>query len=326
MTLSPTQRIAPCSPADPETRMSVHYACSPALDVEDLGPARVDWTETHRLASKEIGQDFLIEVSHPLGPIAPGEKVPVIYVLDGNSTFAMTAQIARMLQFGPFPLPRTFVVGIGYHYGEPDVGHRPGVLRMRDLTPWNDSIAEARFRAAPPPWTMPDDIAFGGAPAFRDFIETSVKPFVASRYPVDQADQTLVGMSAGGLFALWSLFTEPDAYRRYVALSPALYWNDRAMFDLAADLTTRVTDLPVQLFLGVGGEEEGHEAALRIVSNVTELAASLRGREYPGLDMSVHVFPDENHMSVYPGALSRGLNAVFGGPGDTRDWARALKS
>ncbi len=305
--------------------MSASHASAPDVDCEDLGPAVIDWTATHRLHSPEIGQDFLIEVAWPIVPVQPGEKVPVVYVLDGNSAFAMTAQIARSLQYGPFPLPKTLVVGIGYHNAYRGGGLRPGQLRMRDLTPCNDGPTEARLRSAPPPWGMPPEISFGGAAAFLRFIETTVKPFVASRYPADRDDETLLGISAGGLCALHALFTAPASFKRYVALSPALYWGQRCLFDREADLAARTPDLPVSLFLGVGGHEEAHDADSKMVSSLYEMDARLRSRAYPSLDLGFHVFPDETHMSVYPAGVSRGLSRVFGGPGDISDWSKALK-
>jgi predicted alpha/beta superfamily hydrolase len=306
--------------------MSVHHASAPEFDSEDLGPAVVDWTATHRLTSDRIGQDFLIEVAWPIGRIEPGEKVPVVYVLDGNSGFAMTAQIARSLQYGPFPLPKTFVVGIGYHDAYSRTSLRPGQLRMRDLTPCNDELTEARFRAAPERFRMPPGISFGGAAAFLEFIETAVKPFVASRYPVDPDDATLLGMSAGGLFALNTLFTRPESFKRYVALSPALYWGGRRLFDLEAALAVRTPDLPVSLFLGVGGHEEAHDVDQRMVSHLYEMNARLLARAYPSLDLKFHVFPDETHMSIFPAGVSRGLTEVFGGPPDFTDWSKVLRT
>ena len=137
-----------------------------------------------------------------------------------------------------------------------------------------------------------------------------MKPFVASRYPVDPKDQTLVGASLGGLFALHTMLTAPRAFQRYVAISPAIYWGDGKLFDLEADLAAKAQDLPVHLYLAAGGLEEGHDARQKFVSNLYALEARLRARAYPGLDMSLRVFEGETHMSVYFGALARGLGAV----------------
>ena len=172
---------------------------------------------------------------------------------------------------------------------------------------------------------MPEGLSFGGGPAFLRFVEAVVKPFIASRYPVDEDDETLVGMSAGGLFALYALLARPASFRRYVAVSPALYWGERRLFELEAQLAARTSDLPVHLFLGVGGHEEAHDANQKLVSNLYEKNSRLLARAYPSLDLKVHVFPDETHMSVYPAAVSRVLSVVFGGPPDFTDWSRLLK-
>jgi predicted alpha/beta superfamily hydrolase len=301
-------------------------AAATILDAEDLGPATVPWSRAHRLTCQTIGQDFLIEVAYPLIPIQPGQKVPVVYVLDGNNSFAMTAQIARMIQYGPFPLPPTLIVGIGYAAAKPGDDTRARHLRVRDYTPWVDQSVEARYRSAPAAWALPADIKQGGAAAFSAFIETQLKPFIAAHYPADPDDATLVGMSLGGLFAMHTLLTAPETFKRYIVASPGLYWDERRIFEAEAGLAARVKDLPVHLFLSVGGLEEAMDVPGRFVSNLYELEARLRQRAYPSLDMSFHVFPDDTHMSVFPAAFSRGLTAVFGGHRNTNDWGKVLNT
>jgi hypothetical protein len=66
------------------------------------------------------------------------------------------------------------------------------------------------------------------------------------------------------------------------------------------------------------------DVSCRFVSNLYELDARLRQRAYPSLDMHFHVSPDETHMSVFPGALARGLTAVFGGHRNIHDWSKVL--
>jgi hypothetical protein len=286
-------------------------------DDQDLGPATVSRTSRYRLRAKAIDQDFMIQVAWPPGRPAEGETYPVVYVLDGNTAFTITAQIARSLQSGPFPMPPTLVVGIGYHFETPEDQARLGLLRIRDFTPCSDALLEAQYPEG--------GQVCGGAAAFLDFIEGEVKPFVAARFPVDAGDQTLVGSSLGGLFTLYALFSKPDAFRRYVAVSPAIYWGEGALFTMEAALAAAADDLPVHLFLAAGGLEEGHDAHQRFVSNTYQLDARLQARAYPGLDLSLKVFEGETHMSVYFGAVARGLGAVFGGYRDMHDWSRWLR-
>jgi len=286
-------------------------------EVEDLGAATVPWTSSYRLKSRSIDQDFLIQVAWPPVPLAAGQKFAVVYVLDGNHAFTIAAQVARAIQSGPFPLPPTLVVGIGYHFETLEDRARWGILRVRDFSPSEDALFEAQYSGGPG--------ACGGASAFLDFIENEVKPFVASRFPVDPLDQTITGASLGGLFALYTMFTAPHAFQRYVAISPAIYWGERKLFELEDDLAARAKDLPVHLFLAAGGLEEAHDAEQRFVSNLYEMEAKLRARSYPALDMSLRIFEGETHMSVYFGAITRGLGAVFGGYRDMHDWSRWLQ-
>jgi hypothetical protein len=151
-----------------------------------------------------------------------------------------------------------------------------------------------------------------------------VKPFVASSAPVDCGDATLVGGSLSGLFALHTLLTRPGTFQRYIAISPAIYWADRLLLDLEAQMAAKAADLPANLFLAAGSLEEAHDPRQGFVSNLYALEARLRQRAYPSLHMDLRIFDGETHMSVYPGAVTRGLGAVFGGYRDMHDWSRWL--
>jgi predicted alpha/beta superfamily hydrolase len=280
---------------------------------QDLGPSTVPATSRYRLRSEAIGQDFLIEVATPQVPLAAGRKLPVVYLVDGNLSFGMAASIARMIQFGPFPLPPTLVVGIGYAL-EPAEAHLAHVLRLRDLSPWPDEVALEQTRAQ----GFPADIRQGGAGALLEFIETQVKPFIASAYPVQPDDATIAGASLGGLFALHAAFN--GDFRRCIAVSPSIWWGGGQMLGLVETAPTG----PQHLFIGVGGEEEKHDIRSALVSNCYALEARLR-RGRPDIDVGLKVFEGETHMSVFPGAFARGLSEVFGGPGDVSDWSRAIR-
>ncbi len=290
---------------------------APAFDFADLGPATLPGSAAYRLRSAAIGQDFQLQVSWPAAPLGDGQRLPVVYVLDGNHSFAMAAQAARMLQAGPFPMPPTIVVGVGYHFERPQDQAQWGLLRVRDFTPCTDALFEDRYPGAP--------VQPGGAEAFLDFLQDEVTPFLASNLPVDETDQTLVGASLGGFFALYAMLRRPDLFRRVVTVSPAIYWGGRMLLELEASLAARVHDLPAKLFLSAGSLEEAHDPRCGLVSNLYGLEARLKARAYPGLDIALQVFEGENHMSVFPSAVTRGLGHVFGGYPDMHDWSRALR-
>jgi predicted alpha/beta superfamily hydrolase len=280
-------------------------------DVRELGRATLQGTKSYVVKSKNTDRAFLIDVARPALPVTEGQTVPVVYVLDGNGAFGLAAQTIQMLQLGG-SLPSMIVVGVGYSFDRarnPRVEHAE--RRGRDFSPAVDQMALERTRAAFAAEGLDGDIQHGGASAFLSFLIDEVKPFVASRYPVDIRDQTLVGMSLGGLFALHALFAAPAAFNRVVVVSPALWWNKHMIFDEEADLSGRTSDLPVRLFLGVGALEDADVDLFLPVTNLQMMDTTLRGRSYPNLKIAHRVFPDENHMSVYPIALSHGLRAVF---------------
>ena len=135
-----------------------------------------------------------------------------------------------------------------------------------------------------------------------------------------------MGMSLGGIFTLYAMFTRPAAFKRYIALSPSIYWAERRILEMETGHAASGKDLPATLFLSMGGLEEGHDIDCAMVSNLYAFEARLRARRYPGLEMKAHVFEGETHMSVYAAAIARGITEVFGGHRDVNDWARVLKA
>ncbi|MEI9996672.1 MAG: alpha/beta hydrolase-fold protein [Rhizomicrobium sp.] len=280
--------------------------------VETLGAATIRGSESFALGSAQVDETFLVDVAAPLNH--SGKALPVIYVLDGSQGFGLAAQTVSQLQLGRL-LPAAIVVGIGYRAEM----SRVRSLRLRDFTPDADGAYLARVAGTPD--APADGVAPGGAAAFLRFVQEELKPFIESRYAVDRTDQTLVGMSLGGLFALHTLFDAPRSFQRYLALSPSIWWHDRAILARESAFARQAPDLPVNLFLSIGALEEAEYASARMVSNLYELHARLAQRPYKTLRLAMEVFAGETHGSVYPAALSRGLRTVFGTAPGFSDWA-----
>lgn len=279
----------------------------------DLGRATLSATRSYALKSSAVDQTFVIDVARPALRVPDRQPLPVTYVLDGDGAFGVAAQAARMMQMEAGGLPPMIIVGIGYRYSSPRLAMAEhGAWRTRDFSPSLDAATEAGTRAALREAGFAAEVGYGGATAFLTFINDELKPFITERYAADPDDQALVGMSLGGLFALHALFASPAAFRRYVILSPALWWDNDAIFAEEAAYAARSADLPARVFLGVGGREDEDGAPFWPVTKLARIAAALGERRYPNLRLISHVFPDETHMSVYPGAFVRGLRAVFG--------------
>jgi predicted alpha/beta superfamily hydrolase len=166
------------------------------------------------------------------------------------------------------------------------------------------------MRRALPLKFWPPEQEIGGARKFLRFIETELKAFIAGYYDVDETDQTLLGVSLGGLFVLHALFEAPGSFQRHIAISPSIWWNERAVL-AAEERAAKLGGVRGHLFMGVGADEEAQAPEAGMVSNLVDLSDRLKAREYPDLHVTRHVFEGEGHMSVTPAAISRGLRAVF---------------
>ena len=282
------------------------------IEAEDLGRATIAGSRRYALTSRLVDQTFIVDVARPTLPTPADRPLPVIYVLDADGAFGVTAQTARMLQMEAAGLPPVLVVGVGYRYSSPKLARAEhGAWRTRDFSPSLDRFSAPHTRAALAEAGYEAEVRYGGAAAFLAFLTEELRPFIAACYATNPSDQTLVGMSLGGLFSLYALFQAPAAFNRHLIVSPALWWDERIIFAEEAAYAEIATDLPAKVFLGVGASEEADGAPYWPVSNLAALDAALRGRRYPELHLTHHVFPDETHMSVYPGAVSRGLRALF---------------
>ncbi len=293
----------------------------PQSDVRPYARAR---TEQWTLRSK-AGRTYQIFVSLPKAP-PPASGYPVLYVLDADTHFATLADTVRM---GERSLGPVVVVGIGYP-NEADVDNR-----AFDLTPKAGSDP-ASWSPASRKWSPPG----GGAEAFFDFIESDLKPVIASSFKIDATRQALFGHSLGGLFVLHVLFSHPDAFSTYVAASPSIWWSGRHILTEAAPflkaqagtgghlhrLLIAVGALESQLSpeqlrnKATGGQvpdvEEMKE--LDMVGSAAALAAGLRRANSSALKVEYVMFPDETHLSIVPAYLSRGARFALNGWAEDR--------
>jgi uncharacterized protein len=290
--------------------MTACSARAPGVVFRDAGSASLSLSQRFHVLMEDYKDQFRIDIAVPAIPLPQGARLPVIYVLDASWCFPITAQAARALSIGPGAIPHAIVVGIGPAVDGPSAFGRTAALRYRDLAPGIDEAHIAEMKQALPALFWPEESELGGAAKFLRFIEDELKPFVEAYFPVDTSDQTLVGVSLGGLFALNALFTAPGSFQRYVAISPSIWWNDRAILD-REDAAAKLGGVSGRLFLGVGEEEEAQAPQVRMVSNVIELSKRLKARNHAGLHVASHIFEGEGHMSVPPAGITRGLRSVF---------------
>jgi uncharacterized protein len=304
-----------------------------------LKPSEVAIPLTRRIdfTSSANGNRYSLLIALPDGP-PPPQGYPVVYVIDGVLHFGAATEAARGTG------RPAVVVGLSYPFDDvrfvakalskpiPAAGAEVsfadeqaaiGVTRDRDLTP---PTSREYLASLPIPLDM--SLGAGGADAFLKMIELDVKPRIAAMVPVDAHDQALVGHSLGGLTVLRALFTEPKAFRTFVAASPSIWWNNRSVLvdEAAFGEEVRRGTIAPRVLITVGGREQTTpkvpEAAhmtqerfneliqsIAAVDNANNLAARLKVLKGAS-DYAVEsvVFADEGHVSVEQAAISRAIN------------------
>lgn len=263
------------------------------------------------IASAVTGRTYRLFVFVPSAPPPPA-GYPVLYLLDGNSTYPLAASLLQLAEHSSNPAGITpgIVVGIGYPGDAPiDL-----VSRAEDYTPPAPDLSETGDLSGNKQ---------GGADRFLDFIETELKPALAADFKIDPARQTLFGHSYGGLFTLHTLFTRPGSFQRYVAASPSIWWNQRHIL-VEKDTwlkTFAPGDSSPRLLVTVGSLEQtpspdprlAHRAELvigrRQVDNARDLAAELSAA---GLPAEFILLEKDNHGTARVPAIVHALRVAFG--------------
>ncbi|NTG47854.1 alpha/beta hydrolase [Agrobacterium rhizogenes] len=284
-----------------------------------LAPVTIADASFADLSSGNANEPYRIFLYRP-AKTPPPEGWPVLYLTDGNACFSTTVDALKVQASYPngTNVCDGVVVAIGYPTDEP---YDP-LRRSWDLSP-------PPGRVYPPFFPDTPDVRTGGGGEFLTFIEERLKPWVEEQVPIDRSRQTLFGHSFGGLFALYALFLKPTAFNRWVAASPAIFWEDVAI--LAAEktfLAEHTASLDIELHLSAGQyegevlapfhkgtpeEQKRQERAreTRTVGYAQEMALRLAASATLPGKVTFEEYAGENHMSVLPVALNRAAQIAF---------------
>jgi predicted alpha/beta superfamily hydrolase len=261
-------------------------------------------TEKRILHSEIVKDDFEIYISLPYRYAYTDTTYPVFFNLDANICFGMTDNIIHLGALNK-EIPEIVVVGIAYAIkGIEDWA----AWRCRDFRPtrnpekdkaWQDRLSRATGR---------DDIVVssGSADKFLAFIRKELIPFIESNYRVSSSDRAIAGVSASGLFTLYTLLQHPEMFQRYFAGSPSISWDEPYMYRLEKDFAASHKDLPARLYMCVGGLESE-----TYITNMNKMSKLLRSRKYSNLEIEAVVFENETHGSIYQAAISRALKMLY---------------
>jgi predicted alpha/beta superfamily hydrolase len=272
--------------------------------------------------SKVNGRAYRLFVSIPTRRPTPPEGHAVVYLIDGNLHFGIAVDTARIQACWPDVIDPV-VVGIGY---PTDSVSTALDLRMIDLTtPISEERLQKGFIAKMP---RPSE-GFGGMDNYFRVIEEEVKPRVEAMVAINRQEQVLMGHSLGGLTTLHALFRYTAMFQQFVAISPSIWYNDRAVLAHEAAFSDRVRQGQVQAraLITVGGLEStfrfvpGLPAGeqdfrdmteeCRMVPNTVELGARLAALASPSLHVETVVHEGDDHNMVPPAGIARGVRFAF---------------
>jgi predicted alpha/beta superfamily hydrolase len=241
-----------------------------------------------------------LHVSLPEGYDDRPGRFPVLVCLDAQWTFGTVCDSSLNLGLARL-LPRVVVVGVGW---STPVAREVVRQRAAAYTPTEATI---------PPFVAPDLAdapPSGGGPAFRTWLLDEALPFLEDRYRIDPDDRTFIGHSLSGLFGLYTLFTRPDAFGRWLLASPSSWWDDRVIFGFEERSRLEGPSLQGRVFLSVGSEESMLRT-IPMIENTQRLHARLAARQDEQFETTLAVLDGELHHSTIPAAVSRGLRWLF---------------
>lgn len=237
------------------------------------------------IKSSVLGEDRAILVRTPAGYETNNQSYPVLYMTDGDAHLGHTASTIEFLARNG-RISETIVVAI------------PNTDRTRDLSPTKPDTKGATG--------APQFPTAGGADNFLKFIETELIPDIEKRYRV-RPYRTLAGHSLGGLFAIHAMLARPEVFQSYVAVSPALQWDNQVTVKRAEEFFKNRKELNATLFVSLGDEPGGIEDGFHQFKQV------LAKNQVKGFDWDAQQWTDEDHGSIVLRSHYVGLRKIYDG-------------
>lgn len=254
------------------------------------------------------GRDYPVWVALPASyASAPQRRYPVLYVTDALYSFPLVRSIRNLVGQGGRNVEDFILVGL-----PPQQGLSSRQSRSRDYTPTSP------VRSADDDYS--DDVSYGGAAHYRDFVAERVLPRIDAQYRTDPSRRAFAGHSYGGLFGSYVLLTRPQMFQSYILSSPSLWFDHKVIERIEQDYADGHRSLNARVLLTIGSLETTHPAPPfpqrnDMLLHNQQFAERLRSRGYQGLQVDTGVQEGEDHLTAYPSSITRALLQVFPGSG-----------
>lgn len=261
-------------------------ASATRADEPPYPPHTVPGSQLRVLSVSVPGRTYQLHVGLPASYAkSPDKKYPVVYVTDGYWDFEKLSTIRGSLVFDKV-VPEFIVVGLGYAGKDLDYG----ALRLRELSPVQV-------------FNNPDS---GHAAEFLQTIEQEIIPLIERDYRADPSYRVLGGASLGGLFTLYAMYTKPELFNAYIAVTPAVVLGNDWLLNYEQEFATAGRTLKGRLFVSVG-ENEGPG----FVGGILRYNQRVTSRKYPNLAYDFRIIDGERHAGMQLESYVRGLRFAF---------------
>lgn len=273
-------------------------------------PVTLADTESWDVVAADSGRTYPIWVSLPASYAESGNRrYPVVFVTDALYSFPLVRSVRNLLGQKGRNIEDFILVGL-----PPARGQTSLQSRSRDYTP-----SDPRLK----PGADLDDYSgdtYGEAAAYRDFIDRQVFPLIARHYRADMQRKVFAGHSLGGLFGSFVLLTRPTMFQSYILSSPSLWFDQSEIRKYERAWAASNHDLPARVKLYAGSFEAikpgpRYFREVDMIRDAQDFARTLKSHGYPRLQIEQVVVPDEDHLTVYPSTISRGLLWALPGQG-----------
>jgi len=252
-----------------------------------------------------VGRDYALWVALPAGYAAhPQKRYPVVYVTDALYSFPLVRSVRNLVGQQGVNIEDFILVGL-----PPQEGLTSKQSRSRDYTPSDPVRTPAGYYS--------DDVTYGGAAHYRDFLADHALPMIDARYRTDPARRVFAGHSYGALLGAYVLTTQPDMFGTYILSSPSL-WFDQGLLPRMQDAAVMPSQ-PIRVLLSVGGYETvkpgpRYSTGNDMLRQTADFAGQLQ-RSGRKLQVENIVIDGEDHLTVYPRVITGALLQVLPGEG-----------
>lgn len=244
-------------------------------------------SEVRKITSSIVaGQEYELHILLPGGYKNSTKKYPVVYLMDSQWDFPLVKSLYGEHYFDGF-IPELIIVGVTWAGINPN----PDSLRARDYTPTKEN-------------RLPQS---GGADNFLSFMKQELFPFIEANYKADNKGRTLMGCSLGGLFTLYTLFTQPELFTGYAAASPAVEWDREVLYKYEKEFAQKKFSNPVLVYMTIGDVERSRPA-------YEKFAAAMIARDHHSVKLHSKILENTGHSGTKGETFGRGMQFVFEKP------------